>query len=77
MVDVAIIFSYGLALIIIMTPILIVIKYNKSEIKKLCKKKKKIITVSGEIDIPPNFFYNSDDEKNENNNDNEICSIVQ
>jgi len=70
MIHFPIILAYVVAGFIIMTPIVIVIKYNKNKIKKLCEKK--IITVIPEEIIPAEVVII---ENNESNND-EKWSII-
>ena len=70
MIHLPIILAYVVAGFIIMTPIVIVIKYNKNKIKKLCEKK--IITVIPEEIIPASEIVI---ENNESNND-EKWSII-
>ena len=70
MIHFPIILAYVVAGFIIMTTIVIVIKYNKNKIKKLCEKK--IITVIPEEIIPASEIVI---ENNESNND-EKWSII-
>mgnify|MGYP006179479161 CR=1 FL=1 len=71
MVPLPIILAYVVAGFIIITPIVIVIKYNKNKIKKLCEKK--IITVIPEEIIPAEVVII---ENNESNNNDEKWSII-
>ena len=70
MIHFPIILAYVVAGFIIITPIVIVIKYNKNKIKKLCEKK--IIIVIPEEIIPASEIII---ENNESNND-EKWSII-
>ena len=70
MIHLPIILAYVVAGFIIITPIVIVIKYNKNKIKKLCEKK--IIIVIPEEIIPAEIVII---ENNELNND-EKWSII-
>ena len=71
MIPLPIILAYIVAGFIIITPIVIVIKYNKNKIKKLCEKK--IITVSPDEIISPEIVIVSN---NESNNNDEKWSII-
>jgi len=70
MIHFPIILAYVVAGFIIMTPIVIVIKYNKNKIKKLCEKK--IITVIPEEIIPAEIVIIENNESN----DGEKWSII-
>ena len=71
MIHFPIILAYVVAGFIIITPIVIVIKYNKNKIKKLCEKK--IITVIPDEIISPEIVIVSN---NESNNNDEKWSII-
>ena len=68
MIHLPIILAYVVAGFIIITPIFIVIKYNKNKIKKLCEKKI-IIVIPEEIIPAPEIVIVS-------NNDDERWSII-